>query len=165
MQHPLVPSLEVLGAISESDLSEQSFFGSNLEREDRSAPHSSSSPSYAAPALPGPIVYVDRMPRRRHTDDCLIEVGCIAAWRSTNGASQGVFFLTLEEAREFIRLAQRGIHTHGSFIFRAASITKFNARTGTDKHSLVVDAQLHNERSDGTPEWITPWHVDPIPHI
>ncbi|OFT62645.1 hypothetical protein HMPREF3159_03810 [Brachybacterium sp. HMSC06H03] len=164
MRHPLVPSLEVLGAISESDLSEQSFFGSNPEREDRAAQHSSSSPPYAAPALPGPILYVDRMPRRRHTDDCQIEVGYIAAWRSLNGASQGVFFLTIDEAREFIRLARRGIHTHGSFIFRAASITKFNAGTGRDEHSLVVDAQLHNERSDGTPEWITPWHVDPIPH-
>ncbi|MGP9706666.1 hypothetical protein ACT3SQ_18295 [Brachybacterium sp. AOP42-C2-15] len=163
MRHPLVPSLRVLGAIAVSDLSEHSFLGSNPEREDRATPHSSRIPSYATTALPGPILYVDRMPRRRHTDDCQIEVGFIAAWRSLNGASQGVFFLRIDEAREFIRLARRGIHTRGSFIFRAASITKFNAGTGTDEHSLVVDAQLHNERSDGTPEWNTPWRVDPIP--
>lgn len=162
MRHPLVPSLEVLGAIAVSDLSEHSFFGSNPEREDRTAPHSSGSPTYATPGLPGPILYVDRMPRRRHTDDSQIEVGYIAAWRSLKGASQGVFFQKVDEAREFIRLARRGIHTRGSFIFRAASITKFNADIGTDEHSLVVDAQLHNERSDGTPEWSTPWHVDPV---
>lgn len=162
MRHPLVPSLEVPCAISVNDLSEHSFVGSNPEREDCAAPNSSASPSFAAPAPLGPILYVDRVPRRRHTNDCQIEVGFIAAWRSLNGASQGVFFLTIDEAREFIRLARRGIHTRGSFIFRAASITKFNADIGTNEHSLVVDAQLRNERSDGTPEWSTPWHVGPV---
>ncbi|GEM_PF-3625871 len=162
MRHPLVPSLEVLGAIAVSDLSEHSFLGSNPEREDRAAPHSSASPSYVTPALPGPILYVDRMPRRRHTEDCQIEVGYIAAWRSLNGASQGVILPTVDEAREFVRRARRGIHTLGSFIFRAASITKFNAETGANELSLVVDAQLHNERSDGSPEWIAPWYVDPV---
>lgn len=163
MRHPLVPSLEVLGAIAVGDLSAQSFFGSNPKSEDHATPDSSSYLSNSASSRPEPILYVDRMPRRRHTDDCVIDVGFIAAWRSLNGASQGVFLPTVDEAREFVRRARRGIHTRGSFIFRAASITKFNARTGTDKHSLVVDAQLHNERSDGTPEWITPWRVDPIP--
>lgn len=164
MRHSLVPSLEVLGAISVNDLSAHSFFGSNPESEDHVAPHSASYLSSSASSPTEQILYVDRMPRRRLTDDCQIEVGFIAAWRSLNGASQGVFFLTLDEAREFIRLARQGIHTRGSFIFRAASITKFNAGTGRDEHSLVVDAQLHNERPDNTPEWITPWHVDPIPH-
>ena len=163
MRHPLVPSLEVLGAISVSDLSAHSFFGSNPESEDHVAPHTSSYLSISTSSLTEQILYVDRMPRRRHTDDSQIEVGYIAAWRSLKGASQGVFFQKVDEAREFIRLARRGIHTRGSFIFRAASITKFNADIGTDEHSLVVDAQLHNERSDGTPEWITPWDVDQIP--
>ena len=165
MRHPLVPSLEVLGTIAVSDLSAHSFFGSNPESEDQAAPHSSPYLSSSASSLTEQILYVDRMPRRRHTDDCQIEVGYIAAWRSLEGASQGVFLPAIDEAREFVRRARRGIHTRGSFIFRAASITKFNARTGTDEHSLVVDAQLHNERSDGTPEWNTPWRVDPIPRI
>lgn len=162
MRHPLVPSLGVLGALSVNDLSAHSFFGSNPESADHVAPHSSSYLSSSASSPTEQILYVDRMPRRRHTDDCQIEVGFIAAWRSLKGASQGVFFLKIDEAREFIRLARRGIHTRGSFIFRAASITKFNADTGTDEHSLVVDAQLRNERSDGTPEWSTPGHVDPV---
>lgn len=165
MRHPLVPSLEVLGAIAVGDLSAHSFFGSNPKSEDHAAPHSPSYLSLSASSLTEQILYVDRMPRRRHTDDCQIEVGYIAAWRSLNGASQGVFLRTVDEAREFVRRARRGIHTRGSFIFRAASITKFNARTGTDKHSLVVDAQLHNERSDGAPEWNIPWRVDPITRL
>lgn len=164
MRHPLVPSLEVLGAISVSDLSAHSFFGSNPESEDHVAPHTSSYLSISTSSLTEQILYVDRMPRRRHTEDCQIAVGYIAAWRSLRGASQGVFLPTIDEAREFVRRARRGIHTRGSFIFRAASITKFNARTGMDEHSLVVDAQLHNERSDGTPEWSIPWRVEPIPH-
>lgn len=164
MRHKLVPSLEVLGAIAVSDLSAHSFFGSNPESEDHVAPHTSSYLSISASSLTEQILYVDRMPRRRHTDDCQIEVGYIAAWRSLKGASQGVFLPTVDEAREFVRRTRQAIHTRGSFIFRAASITKFNARTGTDEHSLVVDAQLHNERSDGTPEWHTPWRVEPIPH-
>ena len=164
MRHPLVPSLEVLGAISVSDLSAHSFFGSNPESEDHVAPHTSSYLSISTSSLTEQILYVDRMPRRRHTEDCQIAVGYIAAWRSLRGASQGVFLPTIDEAREFVRRARRGIHTRGSFIFRAASITKFNARTGMDEHSLVVDAQLHNERSDGTPEWNIPWRVEPIPH-
>ena len=164
MRHPLVPSLEVLGAISVSDLSAHSFFGSNPESEDHVAPHTSSYLSISTSSLTEQILYVDRMPRRRHTEDCQIAVGYIAAWRSLRGASQGVFLPTIDEAREFVRRARRGIHTRGSLIFRAASITKFNARTGMDEHSLVVDAQLHNERSDGTPEWNIPWRVEPIPH-
>lgn len=163
MRHPLVPSLGVLGAIAVSDLSEHSFFGSIPKSEHYAAPYSPSRLSSATSALPRPILYVDRMPRRRHTDDCVIDVGFIAAWRSLNGASQGVFFLRIDEARESIRLVRRGIHTRRSFIFRAASIAKFNAGTGEDDQGLVVDAQLHNERSDGEPEWITPWNVEPIP--
>lgn len=42
MRHPLVPSLEVLGALSVNDLSAHSFFESNPERADHVAPHSSS---------------------------------------------------------------------------------------------------------------------------
>lgn len=163
MRHPLVPSLEVLGAIAVGDLSAQSFFGSNPKSEDHATPDSSSYLSNSASSRPEPILYVDRMPRRRHTDDCVIDVGFIAAWRSLNGASQGVLFPKIDEARQFIRLARRGVHTRKTFIFRAASIAKFNAKTGEDDQAIVVDAQLHNERSDGTPEWITPWRVDPIP--
>ena len=156
MRHSLLPSLEVLGAIAVSDLSAQSFFGSNPKSEDHAAPYSSSYLSSSASSRPEPILYVDRMPRQRHTDDWQIDLGYIAAWRSLNGASQGVLLPTIDDAR-------RGIHSRGSFIFRAAAIAKFNARTGEDDRGLVVDAQLHNERSDGTPEWITPWRVDPIP--
>lgn len=162
MRHPLVPSLEVLGAIAVSDLSAHSFFGSNPKSEDHATPYSYSYLSSSSSSRTEQILYVDRMPRRRHTDDCVIDMGFIAAWRSLNGASQGVFFLKLDEARECIRLARRSIHTCGSFIFRAASIAKFNAGTGEDDQRLVVDAQLLNDRTDGTPEWITPWRIDPI---
>jgi len=162
MRHWLVPSLEVLGAIPVRDLSDHSLFGSNPETEGHAKPNRS-------PYLPGAtssrtetILYVDRMPRQRHTDDCVIDVGFIAAWGSLNGASQGVLFPKLDEARQFIRLARRGIHTRRSFIFRAASIAKFNAGTGKDDQAIVVDAQLLNDRTNGTPEWITPWRVDPI---
>lgn len=162
MRHPLVSSLEVLGAIALDYLSDHSFFGRSPKDMSDASLHSFSNPSYTSTGLPGPILHVDRMPRRRHTDDCLIEVGTIAAWSSVNGASQGVFFLQIEEALDFIRLARRGIHTRYSFVFRAASITKFNAMSGTDDHSLVVDAELLSDRTPGDLEWITPGHVDPI---
>lgn len=164
MRHPLVPSLEVHGALSLDYLSDHSFFG-HPPKDTSDANHNSvSSPSYAPSGLPSPILYVDRMPRRRHTDDCLIEVGTIAAWSSVNRASQGVFFLQIDEALEFIRLARRGIHTRYSSVFRAASITKFNPKSGTDDHSLVVDAELLTDRTPGDLEWIRPGHIDPIPH-
>lgn len=164
MKHPLVPSLEVMGTIALSDLSEQSFFGEQPKRRQPLDLHDDSPPSYEAPSAPRPILYVDRIPRQRHTDDCLISVGVIAAWRSHNGTSQGLFFETLEETREFARLVRRGLHTRATFIFRAASITKFNSTTLVDDRSIVVDAQLHNDRTGNSPEWGTPMHVDAIPH-
>lgn len=165
MRHPLVPSLEVLGAIALNDLSDHSFLGSNPEKLHFEDLRGTTNPSYAPSGMPGPILYVDRMPRRRRTDDCHIVVGTIAAWRSMNGASQGVFFEQMSEALDFILLARRGIYTRDSFVYRAASITKFNDDTGTDEHSIVVDAQLQNDRSADVPEWITPWHVDPITRL
>lgn len=161
MRHPLVPSIEVLGAIPLDDLNDHSLIGTNPTEQINPNDGPRQNIRYSPIGLPGQILLVDRLPRRRRTTDCEVDTGFIAAWRTHSEVSQGVLLDSLNDALQLVRLAVKGIHSADAFVFRAASISKVTRDDWTIKTSIVVDSQLRSWRTSGDPIWDDPWPTDP----
>ncbi|GAA1483278.1 hypothetical protein [Brachybacterium fresconis] len=161
MKHPLVPSIEVLGALPLSHLNDQSIYGNRVEPIVQLDSHDRVAARRYQQELPSQVLYVDRLPRRRSRPDCIIGVGFIVAWATPLGVAQGVLLEDFDDALEFGRLAMKGLHSAHSFLFRAASITKWNPTTEVDDRSIVVDAEALEWQPGSQVQWASPLEIHP----
>lgn len=162
MKHPLVPSIEVLGALPLDQLNEQSIYGNEVGPIAQVDAHDRVEARRYQHAPSTQVLYVDRLPRRRNSPDCIIKVGYIAAWASGTGVAHGVLLENLDEAVELCRLAMRGVHSTHPSLFRAASIAKWNGDSESDDRSIVVDGEALDWRPGARVQWEPPMEVSPV---
>lgn len=129
MKHPLIPSIEVLGALPLTHLNDQSIYGNRVEPIAQLDAYDRVAARRYQQELPSQVLYVDRLPRRCSKPDCIIGVGFIVAWATRLGVFHGVLLEDFDDALEFGRLAIKGFNSVHSLLFRAASITKWNPTT------------------------------------
>lgn len=164
MKHPLMPSIEVLGALPLSHLNDQSIYGNKVEPIVQLDAHDRVAARRYQRELPTQVLYVDRLPQRCNRSDCTIGVGFIVAWATRHGVAQGVLLEDFADALEFSRLAMKGFHSAHSSLFRAASITKWNPITEVDDRSVVVDAEALEWRPGTQVRWASPREIHPVKH-
>lgn len=123
MKHPLVPSIEVLGALPLSHLNDQSIYGNRVEPIVQLDAYDRAAARRYQQELPTQVLYVDRLPRKCNGPDCTIGVGFIVAWATRHGVAQGVLLEEFDDALNFGRLAMKGFNSVRLSLFRAASIT------------------------------------------
>lgn len=164
MKHPLTPSINVIGALPLSELNSQSVLGAPTDAMERLDAFDRLAARYYHQELPGQVLYVDRLPRRRKNDDYTIGVGYITAWATENRSTHGVLFEKLDEAIEFGRIAGKGFLTAQMALYRGASIAKFNHRSQTDDRSVVVDAEAYNWHPGDPVHWASPDRIYPVEH-
>ncbi len=162
MKHPLVPSIEILGALPLGQLNEQSIYGSDVDPITQLDAHDRVNARRYQQAPPTQVLYVDRLPRRHNSPDRNIKVGYIGAWASSTGVAQGVLLENLDDAVELCRLAMRGVHSTHPSLYRAASIAKWNDDSESDGRSIVVDAAALDWRPGARIQWEPPMEVNPV---
>ena len=164
MKHPLIPSIEVLGALPLTHLNDQSIYGNRVEPIAQLDAYDRVAARRYQKELQSQVLYVDRLPRRCSRPDCIIGAGFIVAWATHLGVAQGVLLEDFDDALEFGRLAMKGFNSDHSLLFRAASITKWNPTTEIDDRSIVVDAEALEWQPGTEVQWASPLEIHPAKH-
>lgn len=164
MKHPLVPSIEVLGALPLSHLNDQSIYGNRVEPIVQLDAHDRAAARRYQQELPTQVLYVDRLPKRCNRPDCTIGVGFIVAWATRHGVAQGVLLEDFDDALKFGQLAMKGFNSARSSLFRAASITKWNPTNKVDERSVVVNAEALEWQPGTQVQWAIPLEIYPVKH-
>lgn len=164
MKHPLIPSIEVLGALPLSHLNDQSIYGNRVEPIVQLDAYDRVAARRYQQELPSQVLYVDRLPIRCSRPDCIIGAGFIVAWATHLGVAQGVLLEDFDDASEFGRLATKGFNSVRSLLFRAASITKWNPATEVADRLIVVDAEALEWQPGTQVQWASPLEIHPVKH-
>lgn len=162
MKHPQVSSIEVLGALPLSQLNDLSVYGNKIEPIEQLDAFDRVAARRSQAEAPRQVLYVNQLPDRSSTPDCMIAVGFIAAWETPFGVAQGALFRTVEDAVDFAGLALKGLHSTRAYLYRAASIVGKSHNSAFSDRSVIVDAEAEYWRPGLQIHWAPPLNVVPV---